>query len=40
MRRESPIVPEDKAERPLLIWEREGARRVSQCERRHTCRNW
>jgi predicted component of type VI protein secretion system len=29
MRRESPIVPEDKAERPMLIWEREGARRVT-----------
>lgn len=29
MRRESPIVPEEKAERPMLIWEREGARRVT-----------
>src|SRR5262245_30737855 len=29
MRRESPIVPEEKAERPLLVWEREGRRRVT-----------
>ena len=29
IRRESPIVPEDKAERPTLVWERERAKAVA-----------